>query len=80
MASETETYVPKERLNISEYGAWFLGVLAAMATFLAASFIIGEDLNRRNADGAREKTEQVEACASVDDAVAALTCVQEVNE
>lgn len=78
MASETET--THEWFNISEFGAWLTGALAAMVTAVALFLIIGEDLNQRNADGAREKTEQVEACASVDDAVAALTCVQEVNK
>lgn len=63
-----------------EMKSWLIGGLAALATFLAATFIIGEDLNQRNADGAEEKTEQVEACTSIDDAVAALACTQEVNE
>lgn len=80
MATEQTQLVTKERFDISEYGAWLIGVLAAMVTFLTASFIIGEDLNTRNADGAREKTEQVQACTDIEDAVASLTCVQEINK
>lgn len=79
MATET-TELPRERFNVSEYGAWFLGSLAAMLTFLGAAFIIGEDLNQRNSDGARERTEQVEACTGIEGDVASLVCVQELNK
>lgn len=75
MATETP-----ERLNISEYGAWFLGIIAAMLTFLAATFIIGNDLNQRNADGAKEKTAQVESCSNIKEPTASLVCVQELNK
>lgn len=79
MATETDTvtYLDNERLEMS---AWLIGGLAALIAFVAATFIIGEDLNQRNADGAREKTEQVQACTGIEDAVAALACTQEVNE
>lgn len=73
----TVTYQDNERLEMS---AWLIGGLTALVAFVAATFIIGEDLNQRNADGAREKTEQVEACTGINDAVAALACTQEVNE
>lgn len=62
-----------------EMKAWLIGSLAAMVTFVVAAFVIGNDLNERNNDGARERTEQVEACSNIEDPTAALACVQEVN-
>lgn len=70
----------REWFNISEYGAWFIGVIAAMLTAVALFSIVGDDLNKRNADGAEEKTEQIKSCVKLEDEVAGLVCILEMEK
>jgi len=70
---------PREPLD-PEHRAWLIGLLAGGVIFgvAVASWVALSGAN--NTRKAEEKTEQVSACATIEDGTAALACVVQIDE